>query len=340
MLDGTADTLEAGAVRGIAQLVSSSVKGLKTENVTITDNAGQLLWPQGDGGAAGAAGATKQAAEARYERSLESNLNAMLARTLGPGKAQVQVKARLNVDKTTKDQLTYAKKGVPLEITAESERLRGGQARAGGAAGTAGNVPTYAAGGAGAGANSNYDRRTRTTKLGVDKLVSKTEVAPGQVERLQVSLLVDQTVPAATFQQLQNVVSTSAGLDATRGDPALTAMQVPFAQPAAAPKAGPVPVTLLSPLKWVGLGLATLIFLFFVRRNLRRREAEALPEPPWLAQIERPTPLSALEAGRSVQDTMVLPPREPNFQLRALDQMINEEPERVAAQVKSWMNEN
>src|SRR5690349_22846249 len=49
MLGNSADTLEPGAVRGIAQLVASSVKGLKTENVTITDATGALLWPAGDG---------------------------------------------------------------------------------------------------------------------------------------------------------------------------------------------------------------------------------------------------------------------------------------------------
>src|ERR687891_3001053 len=79
MLSNSADTLEGGAVRGIAQLVASSVKGLKTENVTITDGSGQLLWPEGDaagGGAAGGAG--KQAMEARFERNMETSVNALL----------------------------------------------------------------------------------------------------------------------------------------------------------------------------------------------------------------------------------------------------------------------
>src|SRR5215207_9447338 len=51
MLSGSADTLEPGAVRGIASLVASSVEGLKTENLTIADASGTALWPQGDAGA-------------------------------------------------------------------------------------------------------------------------------------------------------------------------------------------------------------------------------------------------------------------------------------------------
>src|SRR5918997_709037 len=44
LLTGSSDGLDPGAVRGIAQLVSSSVKQLKPANVSITDGSGQLLW--------------------------------------------------------------------------------------------------------------------------------------------------------------------------------------------------------------------------------------------------------------------------------------------------------
>src|ERR687891_793876 len=116
MLGNSADTMEPGAVRGIAQLVSSSVKGLKTDNVTITDASGTLLWPQGEG--AGGAGmvAGKQAPEARFARALEADPNALLTRTLGPGKGQVSVTADLNADKTTQDEVTYDRRSrVPLK---------------------------------------------------------------------------------------------------------------------------------------------------------------------------------------------------------------------------------
>src|SRR5919108_1475021 len=125
MLGNSADAMDPGAVRGIAQLVASSVKGLKTDNVTITDASGTLLWPQGDG--AGGAGmvAGKQALEARFSRAMEADLNALLVRTLGPGKGEVSVTADLNADQTKRDKVTYEKKGVPLKRQTETERLRG-----------------------------------------------------------------------------------------------------------------------------------------------------------------------------------------------------------------------
>src|SRR5690242_12049306 len=137
MLSGPSTGLEAGAVRGIAQLVASSVKGLKTDNVTITDGTGQLLWPQGDGTAGAGGGATsKLAAETRYETAMQASLNALLVQTLGPGKARVQVKADLDVDKTSLEKVQVDGKPVAAKDTRETERLQGGGAGAGGTAGT------------------------------------------------------------------------------------------------------------------------------------------------------------------------------------------------------------
>jgi flagellar M-ring protein FliF len=335
MLSNPADAMEPGAVRGIAQLVASSVKGLKTENVTITDSSGSLLWPNGDSAGAAPGASNKQAAEARYARSLEASLTAMLARTLGPGKAQVQVNADLNVDKTTKNELVYGKKGTPLKTTEETEKLRGKGATSGGTAGTGSNVPTYSAGAGGGSGNNSYDRKSGTTDYGVDKTVSKTEVAPGQVNKMQVALLVDKSVPAAAFTGIQNAVKSAAGVDATRGD-VFQAVQVPFAK-AETPKAGPVPTSLLGPLKWVGLGLAALLFCFFMARGIRRRESETLAEPAWLREIEAPVRLAELEAGAP---TALLPARQPDASMHKLDQLMDREPERVAAQVRQWLSED
>src|SRR3954453_17193811 len=335
MLGNTADTLDPGAVRGIAQLVSSSVKGLKTDNVTITDSSGTLLWPNGDSAGAAPGASNKQAAEARYARTLEASLTAMLARTLGPGKAQVQVSADLNVDKTTKNELVYGKQGTPLKTTEETEKLRGSGAARGGTAGTGSNIPTYSAGSGGGSGKNSYDRKNGTTDYGVDKTVSKTEVAPGQVNKMQVALLVDKSVPPAAFPGIQNAVKSAAGVDSTRGD-VFQAVQVPFAK-AQAPKAGPVPTTMLGPLKWVGLGLATLLFCFFMPHGIIRRESETLAQPGWLRGIEAPVRLAELEAGGR---TAALPARKADENMDKLDQLMEREPERVAAHVRHWLCED
>ncbi len=340
MLSGDSGGLESGAVRGIAQLTASSVKGLKTENVTITDGSGQLLWPQDDSAGGGISGGGKQAAQTRYERQLQASLDALLTQTLGPGKARVQVKADLDVDKTSVQQVTVDGKAVPEQETVETEKLKGAAgAAAAGPAGTGSNIPQYSAGSAaGGGAGSKYNRKSTTRKNLVPKSIVKTDKAPGSVNSLQVALVVDKSVPAADFAAIQTAIKGAAGIDAERGD-VFQASQLAFAKAPAAPKAGPVPVSLLGPLKWVGLGLATLVFMFFMSRHLKRREGEALASPSWLSEIEQPVSLAELEAPspHSERPTMVLPPREQDSAVQALGQLMNREPERVAAQVKQWM---
>ena len=142
--------LDPAAIRGIASLVSSSVPNLKPSNVTITDASGSMLWPQDGAGDAGGTG-SKPAAEARYAAGMQSTLGALIARTVGSDKAQVQVHADLNVDKATQEELQYAKKGTPLETTEETESLKGTGSTGGGTAGAAANLPTYAQNAASAG---------------------------------------------------------------------------------------------------------------------------------------------------------------------------------------------
>src|SRR6478735_747155 len=113
-LGNSADTLAPGAVRGMAQTVSSSVKGLKSANVTITDSSGVILWPSDEAGGAGGGTGGKQAAESRFARQKEAAINAMLASTLGPNVAKVTVNADLNVDQSSEEKLTYGGTTVPL----------------------------------------------------------------------------------------------------------------------------------------------------------------------------------------------------------------------------------
>src|SRR3954452_8452920 len=327
--------VEPAAVKGIANLVASAVPNLKSSSVTITDNNGAMLWPNGD--SAGGGGASKTAAESRYDAQLSAQLNAIVAQTVGANKAQVRVKSDLNVDATQRDELSYAKQGTPTETTEDTERLRGtGGAGAAGAAGAKSNIPTYAAGGGGAGGNSNYQRKQGTTKFGVGKVVTHTKVAPGAVQRLDVALLVDPTVPPKTAKALQQAIASAAGIDRQRGD-TISLSSVPFAkQPAATASAKPMG-DILGYAKYGALGLGSLLFLFFVTRHLKKRESsDLIGEPVWLRQIEQPRPVAELAAGH---DTAHLTSN-PNRRRQQVEQAVNREPERVVQALRGWMAED
>ncbi len=337
-----ASSIDPASVRGVAQLVASSVPGLKTDKVTITDGSGTLLWPtSADGGDAGGLLA-KQAAEARYDSALSSSLGAMLARTVGADKAQVQVHADLDANEATQEQLTYGKKGVPIQSKTDTETLKGGGSTGGGGvAGTGANNGTPAYAQAGAGSNSNYKHDVKDETLGVDKTVTHTKVAPGSVNSQQVSVLLDKSVPAASIPQIRDAIASAAGIDTKRGDK-LTVGQVAFVAPPKAAAPSPV-ATFGGYVKYVVLGFGALFFLLFTTRQLRRREGETLAgEPTWLREIESPRTLAELERLEG-QDhpTHVRPLRTPEQPARLqVEDLVKRDPDRVAQQVRAWMSED
>ncbi len=285
LLSGTT-SMPQSSVQGIAQLVTSSVPGLQLSKVTITDASGQLLWPQA-AGSAGGGGNGVQEAEQRYDQSMGASLDAMLAQTLGPGKAQVLVYANMNVNQTTQEQLSYGKAGVPLQQSKDIETLTGNGSGAGGATGTA-NLPT----GTSTGGKSNYKHETTSSTLGVSKTVTHSTIAPGTVESQHVSVLLDHSVPAASLPAIREAITNAAGIQTKRGD-TISIGQVAFASPTTS--AASSTSSMLGYAKYALLGIASLVFLFFTTRSLRRRESDTIDEPVWLRELETPMRLSELQ---------------------------------------------
>jgi flagellar M-ring protein FliF len=338
--------LSSESVRGIAKLIASSVPGLNVDKVTVNGSDGTQLWPtSGSGGGDGML--SKQSAEQKYDSTMSSQVTAMLAQTLGAGKAQVVINANVDANQATSDSLVYAKKGTPLTQTTQSETLKGGNASAAGVSGTAGNIPAYAAGSTGGGSGSNYANKTTNTNFGVNKTVTHTVVAPGNVLNQSVSVLVDKSVPAASVPAIKQAVANAVGLNAKRGD-TLSVGQLAFAkQPAAAP-APSSPTAMLKYAKYGAAALGSLIFLVFAGRMLRRREKEAFAgQPTWLRELEAPRTLASLEAAQqgggavaTATPTEVMALKSPvNVARRQVEDLVERDPERVAQQVRAWMTE-
>ena len=327
--------LDPASVRGIAQLVASSVPGLQIGKVTITDSSGQLMWPTGDSGTGGTL--SKQAAQARYDSMMAAQLNAMLAQTLGPNKAYVQVNADVDANQVNSDSLIYKGKPIPLAQTQNVETLTGGGTTAGGAAGTAGNIPGVAA--AGTGSTSKYNHKQTSTTYGVNKNVTHEIVAPGAINRQSVSVLVDSSVPKSAIPTLQAAVSNAAGIQNKRGD-TVSFGQVAFPKVPTTTTAKPSPI--MGYAKYGVVGLGAILFLFFVARMLRRRENEPFAgNPTWVRELESPRPLAALEAAETAQPTRVAQLNSPvNVAKRQIEDLVERDPDRVAQQVRAWMSED
>jgi flagellar M-ring protein FliF len=339
VLLSTDSPLDPGSVKGIAQLVSSSVPNLSLDKVTITDQTGALLWPNANTNS-GTSPVGKLQAQSQYDSTMAAQLNAMLAQTLGPGKAQVMVNADLNTNQSTTDQLAYVGKGIPLQQSVDNETLKGNGTTAGGTAGTAGNIPGYAQT-TGNNGNSNYNHKVTNTTYGVDKTVTHSVIAPGTVNRQTVSVLVDKSVPASALPSLRAAVTSAAGINASRGD-SLSFGQLAFVKSTTTTTPAANPMTkYMSYAKYALIGLGALIFLFFMRRMIKRREQEEFGgQPTWLRELNSPRPLAELE--QSPADPTQIAQLRPavNVARRQVEDLVARDPDRVAQQVRAWMGED
>jgi flagellar M-ring protein FliF len=351
LLPQDASSMDPASVKGIANLVAASVPGLKASAVTITDGSGAMLWPTSSGAdGLGGDGAlpSKTAAEARYNAMQESSLQALLDRTLGPNKAQVVVHSDLNVDKIDEQALAYDKKSaVPLTQKKTVESLKGTGTASGGTSGTASNLPSYAANGSTSGGSNNYKNTTTDSQFGVNKVITKTQKATGAVNRQDVAIMLDKSVKltGAQMTQLKASLASAAGLQiAQRKDTLNVTQGLSFAAvPAASTKSGPIPAAFSGILKGLGIGLGALLFLFFVTRHLRKRErGELIDEPSWLRSLEAAQPKELMPmpdfAPQPAANEVSIATSDPRRQ--HLDNIIHDEPERVAAHLRSWITED
>jgi flagellar M-ring protein FliF len=262
----------------------------------------------------------------------------MLAQTLGPGKAYVQVYGNLNVNQTTQEQLTYGKTGTPLTQSKNIETLKGSGGAGGGAANTAA-IPTYAQSSSG---NSNYKHEVTQSTLGVDKTVTHSTIAPGQVSNQHISVLLDKSVPASSVPAIREAVSNAAGVEPKRGD-TISIAQIAFSK---TPTGTPSSTTMLSYAKDALLGIAALVFLFFTTRFLRKRERATIDhEPVWLRELEAPVRLAELEREVGGPDAALEQGANGNgngngsLARRQVEELAAASPDTIAHHVRTWMKE-
>lgn len=334
LLSGS-DNLQPGAVRGIAQLVASSVPGLSVNKVTITGATGAELWPSNTAGNSGGGLPAAQAAAQKYDATISTEVETMLAQTLGVGKAQVVVNATLNDNRATQESLVYGKKGTLLNANTSKQTLKGSGSAAGGTAGTTGNIPAYSAG-SGSGGKSNYNNATNRNQYGVNKTITHSVIAPGAIQRQSVSVLVNSSVPASELSSIKKAVSSAVGLNATRGD-SISVSQLKFA-PASTTTVKP---TTANPMMKYGkygiLGLGALIFLFFMFRAIKKREKDSFSQPKWLSELESPRPLAALEAATPTEISSLQP--HIGVARKQIEDLVSRDPDLVAQHLRAWMAE-
>ena len=231
--------LEVAEVSGIAHLVSGAVEGLSKDNITVLDEHGNILYDGQQMSAQDSLGlsGTQLTLQQEYERRLEADVQSMLDRALGPARSAVSVSALLNFNRveTQRELYTAPDDGTPRSSSTVQETYTTGEVDAAGqipgavtnVPGANANLPTVETAATTPGVGSNYSRTETTSNFEVDKTTVHEVEAPGRVERLSVSLLLDDTVTEELAVSLQATVAAAVGIDAERGD-AVVVSRLPF----------------------------------------------------------------------------------------------------------------
>jgi flagellar M-ring protein FliF len=363
--------LTRGQIQAVTHLVASSVEGLKPDNITLVDTAGNVLSEAGSGDTASSSlqgGSSQLDIEHSYESDLEKRLQAVLDQAIGPGQGIVRVSATLNWDQKQTSSETYApvtdNTGVVRSQQVDEETSNGSGLAPSGVPGQNSNsVPIYPA--SEAITNSGYSKRDVTTNYELSKVTQTVTQAPGSVKRLSLAVLLSDSLPADQATRLQTVLATAAGLDTSRGD-TIAVERVAF-NTASSSTAASAPAlaensrqaTIMSLLKLGGIVLALLLLLRFARltfSDLSNRLTGGMAhvtvlEDDYLRagrvpQLPQGSPAQALAEEAQPEAGAGLPPELPAYQpskednLRAqLVMLANKRPDLIADLIQNWLAE-
>lgn len=188
-------------VRGISQLVASSIDNLEAQRVAVLDDGGRLLSRMLDANDPASLSSAQLGQQRAVEDHLAEKASAMVNQIVGAGNATVTVAADLSFDQVERMSQVVDPEKQALSTEQKAEITPGTD---GGAAST--NVA------------SSFDN---------SRTVETIKSATGAVKRLTVSVLVKDrmdakgvstTRPQAELDQIEALVRNAVGYDSTRGD--------------------------------------------------------------------------------------------------------------------------
>lgn len=334
-------TLTDEQTRSIVNLVANSVAGLEPKHITVIDHTGRVLY---DGAAAEGlfvSGATTSQLELQrqYELALQRDLENTLVKIVGPGRSAVTVRAVLNFDAVTESSDQYAppEQAVVRSQSTVTETFTGTNLTVGNIPGTGTNGGPNAGAGTNATGNSEYTRTETTVNNEISRTSTTTIRAPGRVERLSVSVVLDESVPAAQESAIMSAVAAAVGLDQTRGD-TLSVARLPFdasVRESFVFETGSAFSQYLQYMRFVLPVLAVLlafVLVMLLARSLANRQRE------WMRAMPQSRVTASVEPPAAVQPAPELQPLPDPTEERVL-KLAATNPRAVADVVQTWLRE-
>jgi flagellar M-ring protein FliF len=353
-------TLEEAQVAAITHMVASSIPNLEPGRVTVVDQSGRLL-------------STKQRTNAAvnqeqfdYTRKLEDSYVARIENIIAPivGMQGVRAQVSAEVDFTVTEQTLESYN--PDLPALRSEQLYEERSLDEGAQGVPGaltntppataTVPEVAGGrpGTAAAVQSGKSLNRATKNYELDRTISHSKLATGQVRRLSVAVVVDdrqvvgsngelvrEARSAEEIERIAALVREAVGYSVQRGD-TVNVINASFqtaqaVEPLPEPPLWKQPWVMDAGLKALGV-LAGLLFAFILLRPLLRSLATVRPQPVPVAAAEGGVAEDRLTLGGPA-GVMQLPQHSTyEGNIGMIRDMARQDPRHVAQVVKTWVS--
>lgn len=342
-------------VAAVVHLVSAAVPGLSKDRVSVVSTEGVTLHrplsdAQGVSELADLNGEEVRALATQYERNVLSQLE----RVVGPGNADVRISLDLDSSTKEKTEELYEPSKTALRSEHKVEELSGAaEAGVAGVPGARTNLPD-ATGEEPAVAEAPLAqgggvRRSHTRNWEIERITQKTNIPPGQIQRLSAAVLLngrwEQRGEKSVFvprspeevRALEEVVKRAVGFDAARGDSVLV-------QAAKFSRIEEPPITVEPrwitvarewwPLALSLIGLLLMAGVVLSWRRGRRRDSKGAQNPPALPAA--PGARGALQAAPSAELVALQQMSFERIRSEAL-QLAAKDPSTAALVLKQWL---
>nr|MDA3834380.1 flagellar basal-body MS-ring/collar protein FliF [Spirochaetales bacterium] len=226
--------LQASQIEGMASLVAGSVEGLSPEEVMIVDSGGNILSAVRSGSQLSRHTDSQIEFQRNVEKGLSNRIQSMVEKVVGQGNVVPRVSAALDFRIMEKTEESYdPEEPVVRSLHRRSEKssapVSGGESIAGSSSGR--SAKPY---------GTDHEKTDETVNYEINRVVSKTVMPVGEVEKLSIAVLVDgvynkndkgveefQPRSKKEIESMEDLVKGSIGFDAKRGDQ-IVVTSIPF----------------------------------------------------------------------------------------------------------------
>jgi flagellar M-ring protein FliF len=236
-------TMTNDEVKGIQSLVSSSVDGMRSHNVVVIDSRGKKL-SENDGDQMSTDTANRIALETRLNSQYEKKVEEILSRVIGEGKVIAKVSLKMDFTEKYETQTTYdSENSAVLSEVRNEQKMVGVRPSPQGIPGARSNLPGETPQPGIPETRNDVDKSLVTKNMAVPTVVTKSKKPTAEISSMSVAVMVDgkkvpvlakdgtpmlseDGIPVTKYQawtedELQNfqqIVSSSLGVNQTRGD--------------------------------------------------------------------------------------------------------------------------